>query len=224
MITTMPVVARIAAKRENQNRRKSAICKGDVGGDLGGDGEGEMGRLTRGRLAGAGGGAKAQVADRAKSIVGPFRRRAPRLHGDAMSPVVFPQSFWQAALSRGALGHCPRCGDAPLFRRWLKPVDRCAACGQDWSIQRADDFPAYIAILVTGHLLAPVIIWLSLSLALGPLAMISILIPLALVMMLGMLQPAKGAVIAAQWWHGLNGFTRERISESAPEAEPGAEA
>jgi hypothetical protein len=25
-----------------------------------------------------------------------------------------------------------------------------------------------------------------------------------------MLQPAMGAVIAVQWWHGLNGFVKER--------------
>lgn len=111
---------------------------------------------------------------------------------------------------RGALGKCPRCGQARLFPKWLKSVDSCPDCGQDWTHQRADDFPAYIAILVTGHLIAPLIIALSLDFDLGPLAMTAILIPLALVMMLGMLQPAKGGVIAAQWWNGLNGFVKER--------------
>jgi len=33
---------------------------------------------------------------------------------------------------------------------------------------------------------------------------------LSVAMMLGMLQPTKGAVIAAQWWHGLHGFRKER--------------
>ena len=89
-------------------------------------------------------------------------------------------------------------------------MDTCSACGQDWTHQRADDFPAYIAILVTGHLLAPLIIFLSADLDLGPAAMFAILVPLALVMMLGMLQPSKGAIIAAQWWHGLHGFVKER--------------
>lgn len=127
--------------------------------------------------------------------------------------VPLPRSFWQAA-TRGALGKCPRCGDAPLFRKWLKSKDSCPSCGQDWTSHRADDFPAYIAILVTGHLLAPLIIMLSLDWAMGPLAMFLVLVPLALAMMLGMLQPAKGAVIAAQWWHGLHGFTKERLPET----------
>ena len=134
-----------------------------------------------------------------------------------MSPTAspaLPASFWQALL-RGMRCTCPRCGEASLFRKWLKPLDSCPNCGVDWSPQRADDFPAYIAILVTGHVLAPIIIMLSLDFSMGPLAMVSIIVPLALVMMLGMLQPSKGAVIAAQWWYGLHGFRRERPPEEA---------
>lgn len=134
-----------------------------------------------------------------------------------MSPAAnaaLPATFWQAAL-RGIRCACPRCGQAPLFRKWLKPCDNCPNCGVDWSPQRADDFPAYIAIIVTGHLLAPLIIMLSLDFALRPLAMVSILIPMAIAMMLGMLQPSKGAVIAAQWWYGLHGFRKERLPEPA---------
>ena len=136
-----------------------------------------------------------------------------------MTSLPLPVNWWQTA-RRGLAGSCPRCGEAPLFRRWLKPVARCAACGQDWSYQQADDFPAYIAILVTGHLLAPLIVWLSLGLALSPAGMLAVIVPLAIAMMLGMLQPAKGAVIATQWWHGLHGFTRERlpVPESSLEA------
>jgi len=114
---------------------------------------------------------------------------------------------------RGLRGKCPRCDQGRLFRKWLKPLDRCPVCSLDLSPQRADDFPAYIAILVTGHALAPLIIALSLDYALGPLAMLAILVPLALVMMLGMLQPAKGLVISAQWWFGLHGFVKERPPE-----------
>lgn len=118
----------------------------------------------------------------------------------------------RAAIWRGVLGKCPRCGSAPLFRNWLKPLQHCPACAVDWTPQRADDFPAYISILLTGHLLAPVIIALVLDWDLGPGALAAIILPLTVVLMLGLLQPAKGGVIALQWWHGLNGFRRERAS------------
>jgi uncharacterized protein (DUF983 family) len=122
---------------------------------------------------------------------------------------LLPHSFIAAAL-RAIRGKCPRCGEAHLFRKWLKPVDMCPACGQDWSLQRADDFPPYIAILITGHLMAPLIILLAAEVRLSTGPMIAIVLPIALALMIGILQPAKGAVIATQWWHGLVGFKRER--------------
>jgi len=111
---------------------------------------------------------------------------------------------------RGLRCRCPRCDQAKLFRRWLKPIDRCPSCGVDWTLQRADDFPAYIAIIVTGHLLAPLMIALAMDFTLTPLALAAILFPSAIVLMLGLLQPAKGLVIALQWWHGMHGFVPER--------------
>lgn len=122
---------------------------------------------------------------------------------------------WIPALLRGAMRRCPRCGEAALFRQWLKPVERCGHCKQDWSVQQADDFPAYIGIFVVGHLLAPVVIamiaggvsaWLTLA----------ILLPVSIAMLLAMLQPTKGAVIAFLWWHGIGAFRQERRAPEEP--------
>ncbi len=131
-----------------------------------------------------------------------------------------PRSVWQA-LWRGARGLCPRCGEGRLFRRWLKPVDRCPACALDLTPQRADDLPAYIAIIVTGHLLAPVMIALSLEAALSVVAILAIIIPVSVAMLLAMIQPAKGGVIAMQWWHGLHGFVRQRAGPLVAANTPG---
>ncbi|ASP31575.1 DUF983 domain-containing protein [Qipengyuania flava] len=131
--------------------------------------------------------------------------------------VALPRSFG-AALLRGVRCRCPRCGDAPLFRKWLKPHDTCPACALDISGQRADDFPAYVSIFVTGHLLAPILIMLGSDFALSTFAILAITLPLAVVFMLATLQPAKGGVIALQWWHGMHGFRRERHPESDEDA------
>lgn len=32
-------------------------------------------------------------------------------------------------LHRGWRKRCPRCGEGPLFLRWIKPHERCPACG-----------------------------------------------------------------------------------------------
>jgi uncharacterized protein (DUF983 family) len=144
--------------------------------------------------------------------------RAAGVTTDSPAPITLPASFG-AAMLRGLRGTCPRCGSARLFGGWLKPVDRCPGCGVDWSLQRADDFPAYIAIIVTGHLLAPVMIALALDFTLGPAMLAAIVIPLAMAMMLAMLQPSKGLVIALQWWHGMHGFARER-APAPPDSAP----
>lgn len=136
---------------------------------------------------------------------------------DPAVPSFLPATYLEAATRAGLRCKCPRCGGAPLFRKWLKPVERCAACGQDWSLQRADDFPAYVSIFVTGHLMAPFAVLLMVDWHLSIAATLAGVLPFAILTMFGVLQPAKGAIIAAQWWFGLHGFRQERL----PEPEPG---
>jgi uncharacterized protein (DUF983 family) len=118
-----------------------------------------------------------------------------------------PASGWKAA-TRGALNRCPSCGLAPLFARYLKPVERCSFCSQDWTPQQADDFPAYLSILITGHLMAPLIIALVSHWTVPTWLMMGLVLLLSAGMMIALLQPAKGAIIAMQWWLGMHGFVR----------------
>lgn len=130
----------------------------------------------------------------------------------APETVVLPASGW-TAMARGAQGRCPRCGDAKLFRRFLNPIETCSACGQDWSHQQADDFPAYMAIFLTGHIMAPFIIALIQETRLSLAALAAIIVPAMLALMIGLLQPAKGAIVALQWWFGMHGFEKERPAQ-----------
>ncbi len=63
--------------------------------------------------------------------------------------------------------------------------------------------------------MAPLIISLSRDAALSPQAMLAIILPTALLLVLATLQPAKGAIIAMQWWHGMHGFEKERLEALA---------
>ena len=120
---------------------------------------------------------------------------------------------WFEAIFRGTRNVCPRCGGNPLFGRFLKPVSACFNCGQDWSLQSADDFPAYLSILITGHLVVPLIMTLTSEFDLSLAVLVAIILPLTLLLILALLQPAKGAVIATQWWLGMNGFKAERSDD-----------
>lgn len=136
-----------------------------------------------------------------------------------IGPPALPSSGLEA-MARGARGRCPRCKKAKLFRRFLKPRARCPSCGQDWTHQQADDFPAYVSILVTGHLMAPLIIALVRDTDLSVTALVAIILPLAMALMIGLLQPAKGAIIALQWWFGIHGFRKERPDSAEIETKP----
>lgn len=61
-----------------------------------------------------------------------------------------PKNVWDA-LWRGLSNRCPACGGAALFTSFLKPMEQCHVCQEDWTRHNADDFPPYIVILVIGH-------------------------------------------------------------------------
>ena len=118
---------------------------------------------------------------------------------------VLPHSL-RAALLRGIRGRCPRCGEAKLFGKFLNPIAVCPRCHQDWSHHQADDMPPYISILITGHVLVPVIIYFGAVSEMSMWQALAICLVLASGLMIALLQPAKGGVIALQWWHGMHGF------------------
>ena len=45
------------------------------------------------------------------------------------------------AMMRGMAGHCPNCGQGPLFEGFLKVRDTCPVCGEALYHHRADDAP-----------------------------------------------------------------------------------
>ena len=58
--------------------------------------------------------------------------------------------------------------------------------------------------------MAPLIIALVRDVGLSVAALVAIVLPLAMILMIALLQPAKGAIIALQWWFGMHGFQKER--------------
>ena len=114
-------------------------------------------------------------------------------------------SLYQAML-RGCRCRCPNCGKGRLFGRYLKVADHCEECGEELHHHRADDFPAYLVIIVVGHVIVPVI--LAVEMAYAPSYWLHFLIwlPLTLVSSLGLLQPTKGAIVGLQWQMGMHGF------------------
>ena len=115
--------------------------------------------------------------------------------------VSLPQALW-----RGFAMKCPHCGRGHLFGRFLKVADHCEVCGEDFTPQRADDFPAYLVIVVVGHIVVPAL--LAMEMAYAPPAWLQLVIwlPVTLFSSLALLQPTKGLIVALQWQTGMHGF------------------
>lgn len=110
------------------------------------------------------------------------------------------------AMLRGFRNRCPACGKGRLFARFLKATPSCSSCGQDMTLHAADDLPPYLSIIVTGHIVVPLV--LEVETAFHPsMAFHMITWPLlTLILATALIQPFKGAVIGLQWAYRLHGF------------------
>lgn len=108
------------------------------------------------------------------------------------------QSFVTAA-ARGFAGRCPNCGLGKLFRAFLKPVDQCARCSEALGHIRADDGPAWLTILIVGHLVVPLLLIVEQHTDWPEWAATSFWSALVVVLVLLLLPRSKGAFIGAIW-------------------------
>lgn len=119
---------------------------------------------------------------------------------------------------------CPSCGQGKLFRKYIKPVDACAVCGEDYSPQRADDLPAYLVVVIVGHLMVGGFLATELTMQVPGWVHLAIWTPFTVLASLLLLQPVKGAVIGLQWALRMHGFggaddsPADPLPVNAPEA------
>lgn len=125
-------------------------------------------------------------------------------------PVLLGEALW-----RGFKMRCPNCGKGRLFNRFLKVADRCSECGEVFSCHQADDFPPYLVIVLVGHLLVPLILFVEVRYS-PPLWFAGVVwLPLTLLTALALLQPVKGVVVGLQWQMGMHGFAAAKERRTA---------
>ncbi|MES2983589.1 MAG: DUF983 domain-containing protein [Pseudomonadota bacterium] len=103
---------------------------------------------------------------------------------------------------RGMVGRCPHCGKGKLFARYLKQVDACAACGESYAHINADDGPAWLTIVIVGHVLASVLLFVIPDSTWPDWLSMVVWLSVAVAMSLLLLPPAKGLFIGALWRMG----------------------
>jgi uncharacterized protein (DUF983 family) len=108
---------------------------------------------------------------------------------------AWPHPPLLTAIGRGLLGRCPACGKTHLFNGFLRVKDACAHCGAPLGLARADDAPPYFVILITGHIVIPLMLLVD-RISEPPIwEMSAMFVPLTLFLALGLLRPVKGGTV-----------------------------
>lgn len=116
-----------------------------------------------------------------------------------------PRDSW-LAIKRGLTAMCPACGRGRMFRALLKVSDNCPACGEALHHHRADDFPAYLNIVLVGHIMVPLVLAVETTLAPPYWVHAALWLPLTLILAFALMHPIKGAIVAWQWAVRMHGF------------------
>jgi uncharacterized protein (DUF983 family) len=139
-------------------------------------------------------------------------RGKQRRKGTVMSDPLeasFDDRPTRPALIRGWQQCCPQCGQGALFTGYLKVTAACPACGENFVPQRADDGPAYLTILIVGHVMAPLFLWSFFRWQPEPVVMIPVFTLGTVALSLYLLPRLKGALVALQWAKRMHGFGQE---------------
>lgn len=138
-------------------------------------------------------------------------------------PTQFPTTadaesrpVWRS-IGRGLNCACPNCGQGRLYHGYLTPVAACAACGEDLSHQRSDDFGPYLTMVIVGHLVVPALLAVMLATVISPVAILAVALPATALLAFALLRPVKGGIIGLQWALRMHGFDGS-ADPDAPEA------
>lgn len=110
------------------------------------------------------------------------------------------------ALLKGWRRKCPNCGSGPLLSGYLKVRDTCPVCREDLHHHRADDGPAYLTLLIVGHLMAPLLLFVFETWRPEPLTLFTIFAVGCSGLSLYLLPRLKGMIVAFQWAKQMHGF------------------
>lgn len=110
------------------------------------------------------------------------------------------------AMRRGWRRRCPQCGSGPLLTGYLTVRDSCPVCREELCHHRADDGPAYLTILIVGHIMAPMLHIVFVAFRPEPLVLFTIFAVGCIALSLYLLPRLKGAIVGFQWARYLANF------------------
>ncbi len=112
----------------------------------------------------------------------------------------------RTALLRGWRRRCPACGEGAMMDGYLTVRAACPVCGTELFHHRADDGPAWATILVTGHLMAPLMLVVFLAFRPEGWVMALGFSTVFVALSLWLLPRFKGGFVGLQWAKRMHGF------------------
>lgn len=122
-------------------------------------------------------------------------------HGGAETPRDTRLALW-----RGLRCLCPACGEGAMMDGYLTVRRACPHCGTEFYHHRADDGPAWATILITGHIMAPLMLTVFIALRPPGWQMALGFSIFFVALSLFMLPRLKGAFVGVQWAKRMFGF------------------
>jgi uncharacterized protein (DUF983 family) len=101
----------------------------------------------------------------------------------------------------GLTCRCPACGQGALFDGYLRVSRRCEACGMDLSAADSGDGPAVFIVLVVGVVVCFSALFTEIAFHPPVWVHLVIWLPLAAILVLALLRPFKGVMLAMQFHH-----------------------
>lgn len=106
-----------------------------------------------------------------------------------------------AILKHGLMCRCPRCGKGRLFNGFLTLAPRCEACGLDYSFADPADGPAFFIMIIMGIPAAAFGVWVEVTWEPSFWVHMLTSLPFLLLTCIPPIRPAKGMLVASQYFH-----------------------
>lgn len=100
----------------------------------------------------------------------------------------------------GLLGRCPRCSKGHMFSGLLTVAPKCDSCGLDFSFADAGDAPAIFVMTLAGFIIVGIAWYIEVVYQPSYWIHAAVALPLSAIVCIGLLRPAKGLMIALQYF------------------------
>ena len=129
-----------------------------------------------------------------------------------------------AILKYGLRCRCPQCGKGRLFNGFLTLAPHCEVCDLDFSFADPADGPAFFIMIIMGIPAAAFGVWIELTWEPSMWVHLLTSLPFLLLICIPPIRPAKGMLVASQYFHkaeeGRFEIPRQGMKNEPPSAGP----